>query len=157
MVQGRVPYTAAELTFIHSPRPRTGTCCSAGMTPSGPGPIPMSRLPFFEMMSQKLRTSSVEVTMSSGRSLRFAPKEWPTPRVDSHFLSRIVSDFAYSGVVKSKCFAPGKVSVFLSAGMNFQMAWARSPAAPVRVSVTTFRLVEDSIQRSLMTPSSTVL
>ena len=38
------------------------------------------------------------MTMSCGRSLRFAPNECPTPRVASHFSSCAVSNVAYSGV-----------------------------------------------------------
>ena len=148
---------ASPLAASHAPSPRSGACCSSGMVPSGRGPTPMRRLPFFDTTSQNIWMSSVSVMMSSGRSWRLAPKECPTPRASSHLRSDTVCRTSYSGVRKSQCMGLEKVSRLRRSGMTGHSHCRRAPAPRTSASATTLRGMFGSRQRSLTTPSSTVL
>ena len=87
------------------------------MVPSGRGPTPMRRLPFFATTSQNIRMRSVSEMMSSARSWRLAPKECPTPRASSHLRAEAVRRTSYSGVRKSECFGLAKVRCLRCSGM----------------------------------------
>ena len=127
------------------------------MVPSGRGPTPISRLPFFDTTSQNIWIRPVSVMMSSGCSWRLAPNECPTPRASSHLRAVTERRTSYSGVRKSQCLGAAKVRCFRRSGMNRQSACVMAAAPRTIASVNSLRARPGSFQRSLMTPSSTVL
>ena len=95
--------------------------------------------------------------MSSACSWRLAPNECPTPRASSHLRAVAVRRTSYSGVRKSECFGLAKVRCLRCSGMYGHNACTTAPAPRTSASVTALRGRPGSFQRSLMTPSSTVL